>query len=167
MHKDEKGCFCCPITGFKFYHCKALLKAMIVMVLWVCGFEWAWHTKMIGHLYQETAHLWRAEADMLAHFSYWLWGGNALIGAMAACIYSQGHCHRGWCEGARFGLLLALLSTGMLMVSYAVMPISFHLFKMWVLGTAIEFIVGGILISWVYGCCCGTHDCKNESSCHK
>ena len=169
MHKDEKNGFCCPVTGFKFYHCGALFKAIIIMVLWVCGFEWAWHSQVMGNLYEETTHLWRTK-EAMQHLIYWLWGGHALVGAVSAYIYSQGHCHRGCFEGLRFGLLLALFSTGMLMVSYAVMPISFHLFKMWVAGTAIEFIVGGMLISWVYGCCCGPKACKTEATnnhCHK
>lgn len=159
---DKKCCVTCPVSGFKFGCNPTLWIGMLVMAVWFLAFEWFWHTKVLVDLYRETPALWRPEADM-QQYCTWLWGGIALSGVMAAYIFFKGHEHAGCREGLRYGIIMTLFVSGCMLVDYAVLPISMELLQMWILGAAIQFIVGGCLLSGIFKCCkkhCATNQCS-------
>ncbi len=166
--KEQKG-YCCPITGFSLCCNATFWKSMILMVIWFLGFEWFWHTQVMAESYHATAHLWRAEAEIKQH-CYWLWGGIALMGAMAAAIFTHGYKHCSCREGIRYGIIMTLFMWGNIFIGYAVHPVSMKLIHLWMAGTAIQFIFGGVLMAWIHGCCCSkpqAHgDIAKEAHCH-
>ena len=163
-HHHEKGhcepcAYTCPLTGFKFCWNGTVLTAMIVMALWICGFQWFWHSQMMHELYSAHAQLWRS-AEEMKMFVHWIWAANALTGVIAAYIFAKGFQNTGCREGLRFGIIMTLFAFAPIMISYAVMPISKHLLHMWLGGAAIQYIIGGILLGWIFRCaCCHKKQC--------
>ncbi len=163
MH-HQKGNMCCPVTGFNLGCHTGLWKAMFVMAVWFLLFGWIWHTKVLADLYQETASLWRPKADFAAHM-YWLWGGVALAGAMAAQIFVKGCQYMGCREGLRYGIIMTIFVSSGSLVCYATQPIPMKLLQMWIAGNAIQYIVGGFLLAGLCGCC--KSHCDNSGHKHK
>lgn len=151
--KHCKPChYTCPLTGFKFCCNTTTLTAMLVMALWVSAFQWFWHTQMLHDLYNAHADLWRTDHNM-NKMMCWIWSANVLTGVVATYIFAQGFEHAGCREGLRFGIIMTLFACPAIMISYAVMPVSAHLFHMWLAGAALEFVLGGILLGCLFRCC--------------
>jgi hypothetical protein len=151
--KHSESCaYTCPMTGFKFCWNSTVFMAMVVMVLWVSAFQWFWHTQMLHDLYNAHARLYRSAEEMEA-FLPWFWVANALTGVVIAHLFAKTFQHSGCCEGLRFGIIMTLFAFAPIMVAYAVMPISQHLFHMWLAGAAIQFILAGIVLGSIFRCC--------------
>jgi hypothetical protein len=140
----KKEGLCCPVTGFCLYLNKRTITAMAVMAAWSFLFAWAWHTMVMKEMYRATAYLWRSPETMLP---WALNTGLVLTAIMAAYIFLKGYEGKGWREGLRFGIIMTLLFAGLGLITYATQPVPGDLIAMWVLGDAIMYIIGGIILT--------------------
>jgi hypothetical protein len=136
----------CPVTGFCFSMNKRNLAAMTVMAVWSWLFAWVWHSMVMQESYRATAYLWRSPETMVG---WALNGGIVLMAVMAAYIFLKGYEGKGWREGLRFGIIMTLLFAGLGLITYATQPIPGDLVAMWILGDAILYIIGGLLLTKV------------------
>lgn len=146
--------FCCPITGFKFCLNKKFAISAMLMIVWVNLFSWIWHGCIMSGMYQQTANLWRQQADMRVME---LNLGLTLSAIAAAYIFMKGYECCGCKEGVRFGIIITALFSGMGLVTHATQPIPYLIIVMWCLGDLICYSLGGIMLCGVYcrmeGCC--------------
>lgn len=151
---DEKGSgFCCPITGFRFCCNKKFVISALVMIVWVNLFSWIWHGNVMSGMYQQTANLWRSQADMrVVELNL----GLTLSAIVAAYIFMKGYEGSGFKEGLRFGIILTALFSGMGLVTHATQPIPYIVIVMWCLGDLIMYSLGGMLLSGLYCRMCGS-----------
>ena len=138
------GCCSCPITGINFS--KKFFVGSLIMVVWTNMFSWLWHGKVLGGRYMETASLWRSQDEM----SIRCWAitlGISLSAIIATHIFYKGYEGKGMGEGIRFGLIISLLFSGMLLVTYATQPIPNDILGMWFLGDLVSYSLGAMFLA--------------------
>jgi len=96
----------------------------------------------------------RMGADLEAH-AMWMYLGYFIVTILFCYIYAHHHEGKGWQEGARYGLLIGLMMSGISMVMYATMPFDGTEVFISALAGVVIYTVGGIVTALVY---------KNESS---
>lgn len=104
---------------------------------------------LLKSIYEETAHLWRSEADM----KIWLFFvGYAFMAYFFTLIFSKGYEGKGAMEGVRYGTYVGLMvAVPMAYSTYAAMPVPYSLAMTWFICGMIEFIVAGVALSMVFG----------------
>ena len=110
------------------------------------------HHYIFADIYQQTASIWRPEAEM-GQLAWMMMLGNIIFAFMFGIIfaagYSRGKAALG--QGFRFGLLMALLfapSAGL--IWYVVLPIPGILAFGWFVSCFIQMWVLGIIAGLVY-----------------
>lgn len=121
--------------------------AAVFVVLF--GYEWLFHSVLLRDIYLQTASLWRTPVEMQAH-GVWMILGQITIALVFGFLFSKGYENQGVGEGVRFGMMVGLLMSGPILISYAVQPIPLHLIGAWVAGTIFEFVLAGIVVVAVY-----------------
>ncbi|MBP9674996.1 MAG: hypothetical protein KBD63_07865 [Bacteriovoracaceae bacterium] len=129
--------------------CKKFFIAFVSV--WALTFlcEWILHGKILGQAYLETASLWRTEADMQSYFPF-LTLAQALGAGVFCYIFKKGFENKGVMEGVRFGLVIGFFYSSMNLITYAVQPMPSSIVIMWTVGSFIESILAGILLSFIY-----------------
>jgi hypothetical protein len=102
------------------------------------------HGVLLMPTYQATAQLWRPLEDM----KNWLLSLVTLIAAGGFVkIYALLCSPKSLGRGTFFGLLWGVVAgVSMGYGTYAVMPLPYHLALSWFLGTAVQGVLGGLLI---------------------
>jgi len=91
----------------------------------------------------------RMGPDLEAH-ALWMYLGYFIVTIMFCYIYALHHEGKGWLEGARYGLLIGILMSGITMVLYAAFPMSAMESLVSALSGIVIYVVGGIVTSLVY-----------------
>jgi len=116
------------------------------------------HEGVLDELYQLNAQFWRPELnqeppDMAALMPRWITTG--LIGAfVTAGVY--GVIHRsfagdGWVKGAKFGLMLALISATVSLGLSGVFNLPDAIWGWWALDSLFYYLAGGMALGWFAG----------------
>lgn len=91
----------------------------------------------------------RMGADLEAH-AMWMFLGYFIVTILFCYIYAHHHEGKGWKEGARYGLMIGLMMSGIMMVMYASMPFGGLESFLSALAGIVIYVVGGIVTSLVY-----------------
>jgi len=135
---------CCKKTG---------LLAMLVAFVAMMAFDWLFHGVLLKSVYEQSAALWRPEAERMAMWPYCLVLHLVMAGVFT-CLYgsfcgaNDGVCpvKKGVKLGCKVGLLLGLAAAG----TYIGMPLTMDIALGWFFGNLLKMIVAGAAIGMVY-----------------
>ncbi len=129
---------------------KRLSLSIIVLFIFVFVYEWIFHGMVMGALYQETASLWRSEAEMQQRFGWMVFGQLFFAGAFCkfyARFYTQ---EGGWLKGAEFGFWVSMFMVASNFIMYAVAPYTLELLAYWAVGGILEGVLAGAIVGSLY-----------------
>ena len=129
---------------------KRLIIACVVVFLFVFGYNWVLHGKVLSNAYMESAQLWRDEAGMKQHFG-WLLLGQVLLSVMFCVIYAlRRGAEAGPGQGAGYGFLVGLLLSSGTFIYYAVEPLTGKIAAAWLIGDLIQLVIAGAILGAIY-----------------
>ncbi|OGA22556.1 MAG: hypothetical protein A3I02_15205 [Betaproteobacteria bacterium RIFCSPLOWO2_02_FULL_67_26] len=114
--------------------------------------EFVIHGVLLQGIYQQTASVWRTQADM-QRLMWIFWVGYLMFAPFFALIYAKGYekGKPGLGQGFRFGLYMgAMLSVAHSYGWYVILPIPLVLACYWFAAILVEFIAAGIAAGLVY-----------------
>lgn len=128
---------------------KKVLWGFVAVFVAINILDYIIHGVILKSAYEETANLWRPDMDSLT----WIYLIISLIGSFFfSFIFSKGYEGKGWMEGARYGLYIGIwLSVGMAYGMYAMIAIPYALAFQWFIYGIIEYVLCGIILSFVFG----------------
>lgn len=128
---------------------KRFLLAWLVVFAFVFLFEMAFHGTIMKGMYQQTASMWRNEADMKSLY-HWIVIGQFLLAGVFCYIFTKGYEGKGTVEGIRYGLLIGILFAPQNLMLYAVAPYPVMMIVRWIGGGLMEAILAGVIVGIVY-----------------
>jgi hypothetical protein len=121
----------------------------VVVFVVIAILEFIVNGVLLRGAYQETAQLWRPEAEMKVWLFFVVYAFQAFF---VSLIFSKGYEGKGISEGARFGFYVGmLLAVPMAYGTYGAMPITYSLALQWFLYGLVEFVIVGIVLALVFG----------------
>ncbi len=123
--------------------------ASIAVVIFIFIFELLFHGMYLKSTYEQTAGLWRSEAEM-KDYVLWLTLGQIIISIGFVALFTKAFKRGGIVEGVVYGLLLAIIFVGNLLIWYAVAPYHTNLLINWIVGTVIELVLAGVIVAFIY-----------------
>jgi len=104
---------------------------------------------LLKSTYQETAHLWRPEAEMKIWLFYVVY---LFVAYFFSLIFSKGYEGKGIMEGIRYGFYVGMMmAVPMAYGTYGAMPIPYSLALQWFVYGLIEYVVAGVVIAMIWG----------------
>lgn len=131
---------------------KRWLLASVAVFVVIFVLEFIIHGVILQGVYQQTASVWRTQADM-QRLMWILWVGYLVFAPLFAFIYVKGYekSKPGLGQGFRFGLYVgAMLSVLHGFGWYAILPIPLALAFYWFVAILVESIAMGIAAGLVY-----------------
>jgi len=131
---------------------KRWLLASIAVLVVIAVLEFIIHGVLLHPVYQQTAAVWRAPAD-IQRLMWIFWVGYAVFAPFFTFIYVKGYekGRPGLGQGFRFGLYLgAMLSVLNGFGWYVLLPIPLALAFYWFAAILVEFIAAGVTVGLVY-----------------
>lgn len=128
---------------------KRLALTILAVFVFIFASDFLIHTVWLSDTYKSTAHLWRTDEDMKAHFAFMILG-QFLIAKYFCVIFAKGYEGKGPIEGVRYGLLIALFNLGGMLINFAVTPIPASLTLNWAVACFAQSIGSGVIASLVY-----------------
>jgi hypothetical protein len=128
---------------------KRLFFAIIASFVFIFFFEFLWHANLMKTSYMEVPILWRPEADFNSHFPL-LVLGQAMVAFFLTMTYAWFVSPRGVAAGVGLGLMVALISIGGELITFAVQPLTARILGLWIVGGLIEFAIAGAIIGAIY-----------------
>lgn len=128
-----------------------LLASVAVLVVFT-ALEFIIHGVLLQGIYQQTASVWRAQADM-RRLMWIFWAGYLVFAPFFALIYVKGYekGKPGLGQGFRFGLYMgAMLSVTLSYGWYVILPIPLVLACYWFAAIFVEFTAAGVAAGLVY-----------------
>jgi hypothetical protein len=131
---------------------KQWLLASVAVFVAIAVLEFLIHGVLLADAYQQTASIWRPEAEMQRRL--WLFFvGDLIFAPVFALIYAKGY-ERGkaaLAQGLRFGAYMGLLvGVSLIFGWYVVLPIKTALAVSWMVAGFVEMVVAGIVVALVY-----------------
>ena len=123
--------------------------AAIAVFIFIFIFELLFHGMYLKSTYEKTASLWRPEAEM-KDYLVWLTLGQIIFSIGFVALFTKAFKRGGIVEGIVYGLLLAVIFVGSLLIWYAVAPYPTSLLINWIVGTVIEMILAGVIVALIY-----------------
>ena len=131
---------------------KRWLLASVAVFVVILVLEFLIHGVLLQGMYQQTASVWRTQADM-QRLMWIFWVGYAVLAPFFALIYAKGYekDKPPLGQGFRFGFYVgAMLSVAHSFGWYVILPIPLALSFYWLVAILVEFIAAGIAASLVY-----------------
>jgi len=123
--------------------------AFIIAFVFIFMFGFVWHGILMKHAYLETAALWRAEADFNEHF-WILILGHAVAAFIFTGIYICKTSEPTPKCGFRYGIAFGIFCCGIVLMRYAVEPLTTKILWMWLAGDLISFAIMGAIVGAIY-----------------
>jgi len=123
--------------------------AAIAVFIFIFIFELLFHGMYLKSTYEQTASLWRPEAEM-KDYMVWLTLGQIIFSIGFVALFTKAFKRGGIVEGIVYGLLVAIIFVGSLLIWYAVAPYPTSLLINWIVGTVIEMILAGVIVAFIY-----------------
>ena len=123
--------------------------ACIAVFVFIFLYSFLFHGFFMKNSYEQTASLWRPEADMKSYM-VWLILGQFIFSIGFVALFTKAFKRGGIAEGVVYGLLVAIIFIGHYFIGYAVSPYTLSLLLNWSIGTLIEFILAGIIVAFIY-----------------
>ena len=130
---------------------KSFIIAWIVgFIVWMAG-DFGVHGVWLAPTYMANAALYRPEADQMQYLP-WMIGAHVIAAGAVAWIYGRGvsPAMGSTGQGARFGLVLALLMVPQYLIYYSVQPLPLDLVMKQCAGEGAVLIVVGMATAFVY-----------------
>lgn len=131
---------------------KRWLLASVAVLVVIAVLEFVIHGMLLSSIYQQTASVWRTQAEM-QRMMWIFWLGYLVFAPFFALIYVKGYekGKPGLGQGFRFGLYVgAMLSVVHSFGWYVILPIPLALSFYWFLAILVEFIAAGVAAGLVY-----------------
>lgn len=129
---------------------KRWLIGSLVVFVFFFFYEFLLHGVLMEAEYLKIAAIARPEADMLSHF-YFIPIGELIMAFFFCLIFTKGYENKGIMEGVRYGLLVSIgFGMSSFLIQYAVYPYPFSMIIWWTVGSVVEMVLAGILISLIY-----------------
>lgn len=128
---------------------KRLLISIIAVFAFIFVSDFIIHGNLLKGIYQETASLWRPEAEMGTYMPYMLFA-QLLMATFLCVIFTYGQENKGVMEGVRYGLMIGALGASCSFVWYAVAPIPQTLLWAWVVAGMTQSVISGVIVSLTY-----------------
>mgnify|MGYP001175935137 CR=1 FL=1 len=128
---------------------KRFLGAAIVLFGFIFAYEWVVHGMLLTQIYESTASVWRPHEQMVSFFPM----NILLIGVVAfwlTFIFTRFYPEGGCGQGIQFGIYVGILSGIQAFAAFFYLPIPAVLAGYWFVASAIECIMGGLLIGLIY-----------------
>jgi hypothetical protein len=128
-----------------------LLASLAVFVV-ILVLEFVIHGVLLQGVYQQTASVWRTQADM-QRLMWIFWAGYLVFAPFFVLIYAKGYekGKPGLGQGLRFGLYMgAMLSVVHSYGWYVILPIPLVLACYWFAAILVESVAAGIAAGLVY-----------------
>jgi hypothetical protein len=110
------------------------------------------HGVLLAGLYQQTASIWRPQAEMQG-LMWFMWVGYLIFAPLIVLIYTKGYeANKGGVgQGVRYGLIIGiLLSAPQSLGWYAVLPIPGVLAFYWFIAGVVESLAAGAAVGAIY-----------------
>ena len=148
--KRNLGCADAPLCHAARMNVKRLLLAIVVLYVAVFATDFLIHGVLLKLDYVASASLWRPEAEM-QQFMGWLMFGQLLATVTFVMLWAKGFAEKG-CRvcAAMFGLFMGLFMQANTLISYAVMPLPGSIAAKWIVCGAVQGVLLGLLVSFVY-----------------
>lgn len=127
-----------------------LASAAVFVVIFIL--EMVIHGILLADIYQQTAAVWRPQAEMEANMWY-MWLGYLILAPVFTYIYVRGYeaGKDGLAQGLRYGVIVGiLLSIPQSLIWYAVLPIPGALALYWAAAGMVEVIAAGVATGLIY-----------------
>lgn len=112
-------------------------------------FGFLWHGVIMQGMYMRTASVWRPEAEM-NQFFLWALISRLALAFIIAFIFTRHYEGKGLGEGLRYGAYIGLFMGIMQVGIYPYLPIPLSLAGAWFIGSLIEGIAAGAVLSLIY-----------------
>ena len=111
--------------------------------------DWLWNGQILKDWYASTHGLWRSQEDMWNH-AWWYVTGLSLFSIVFTKIFTLNWENKGWMEGLRYGLWIALIFSSVQLMWFTFQPIPAKMMWTWIVEGFISFSIAGIAIAWFY-----------------
>jgi len=131
---------------------KRWLLASVAVFVVIMVLEFVIHGVLLQGVYQQTASVWRTQAEM-QRLMWIFWAGYLVFAPFFVLIYAKGYekGKPGLGQGFRFGLYVgAMLSVMHGFGWYVILPIPLGLSFYWFVAILVEFIAAGVAAGLVY-----------------
>jgi len=131
---------------------KRWLLASVTVFVIIFILEMVIHGVLLAGIYQETATVWRPQAEMEATMWY-MWLGYLIFAPAFVYIYVRGYesGKDGLAQGLRYGVIVGiLLSIPQSLGWYSVLPIPAALALYWAVAGMAEVIIAGMATGLIY-----------------
>ncbi len=128
---------------------KRFVIAGVAVFVFLYLYNWLVHGILLAPKYQETASLWREEADFIAHM-WWLVFAYIIVAIAFCLLFVGGYEDRGIGEGVRFGVYAGLLLGAVNFITYAVQPIPLDLALSGFVADLVMGVGAGIVAALTY-----------------
>lgn len=123
------------------------LRAILVLFVFIFAYEWLVHGVLLAPFYNETAMLWRPEAEMQSKI-HWMFIGQLLTAVIACMLFSRSDSSQ-LADYFIFGALLGLLFCAAQLVMYTVAPYPILLVAYWCVAELVKYTLAGVLFYFV------------------
>jgi hypothetical protein len=123
--------------------------AFIAAFVWLFVFGFIWYGNLMRGVHQEVPALFRAEAEFGSHFP-WLILGHIVMAFFLTLLCTRFVPAGGGGACALLGLLVALVHSGGILITFAVQPITSKILCGWTVGAVIQFAIAGAIIGAIY-----------------
>ena len=129
---------------------KRLILAFLAVVVALFATNFLIHGVWLKNTYQETASLWRTDAEMGKRFG-WMLLAQGLFAAMFTMLWAKGFATLR-CAGCAvmYGLCMGLFSPSLNIITYVVSPVPASLVVKWVGAGLVQAVLLGLLAYAVY-----------------
>ena len=128
---------------------KKFIIASIAVFVFIFIFDFLFHGFYMKSLYEQTASLWRPQ-EIMEKYMVWLILGQVIFSIGFVALFTKAFKRGGIAEGAAFGLLLAIIFIGNLLIWYAVAPYTTNLLINWIVGMLIELPLAGVITAFIF-----------------
>ena len=128
---------------------KKFITAFIACFVFIFIFDFLFHGFYLRDIYEETTSLWQPGKAMKSYMP-WFTLGQIVISMGFVALFTKAFKRGGLVEGAVFGLLVAILFIGNLLIWYTISPYPTNLLINWIVGILIELISAGIIVAFIY-----------------
>ena len=128
---------------------KKFISAFIACFVFIFIFDFLFHGFYLRGIYEENTSLWQPGKVMKSYMP-WFTLGQIVISMGFVALFTKAFKRGGLVEGAVFGLLVAILFIGNLLIWYTISPYPTNLLINWIVGILIELISAGIIVAFIY-----------------
>lgn len=126
---------------------KNFLLTLLIAFFFMYGFDFIWHAHVMREMYQNTAALWRTEAEMEVFFMH-----TTLISLFMALLMIYGFRNFSGNfdvkSGIKFGAFLGVVIGLVEFMMYFYMPLPLMIAVFWFVGSIVKFTLLGGILGW-------------------